>query len=246
LSARSAGLKRKLMSSVEARVVVAAAMERELAGLRRPGARRLVFICTGEGRENVRRVLSSRLEQEKAAAVVVIGFAGALSHSLRAGDIVVAATVRDARGNAISAGDTDLLKGAAQVKVEGSRIYFGATVTADEIICRSKEKRRLATLLAEDETGCVDMESSAVAEVCDLHGIPFLIVRAVTDLLDEDLPIDFNRCRDADGRVSNRKVIRSALLRPHAIGGLWRLRRHSQLCAERLSLFVEQLISTIQ
>ncbi len=53
--------------------------------------------------------------------------------------------------------------------------------------------------------------------------IPFLIARSISDTFDEDLPLDFNRCRTSDGRVSRRKVIQSLIWRPRALKGIDRI-----------------------
>jgi nucleoside phosphorylase len=64
-------------------------------------------------------------------------------------------------------------------------------------------------MLSANEVGFVDMESTAVADVCASRGLPFLIARSITDLLDEDLPLDFNLCRGEDGRVDSKLVMKS-------------------------------------
>ena len=89
------------------------------------------------------------------------------------------------------------------------------------------------------------MESTAIASVCGRRGLPFLIARSITDLLDEDLPLDFNQFRNCDGRVDQKRVVRAALLKPSAFKGLLNLRKRSKLCAERLTQFVRRLVPLI-
>ncbi|HEY9233277.1 MAG TPA: hypothetical protein VIS78_14085, partial [Blastocatellia bacterium] len=72
--------------------------------------------------------------------------------------------------------------------------------------------------------------------------MPYLIVRAISDAFNEDLPVDFNRCRDRDGRVSPRKVVQAALARPRAFKGLMALSRRADLCAGNLAAFIRQLL----
>jgi adenosylhomocysteine nucleosidase len=200
---------------------------------------------TGEGCANAARAIRFRLDQVSTGAVILIGFAGALSPSLAAGDIVVAHSIRSANGTRSFTSDDRLMSAARKVRLEGASIHLGAAITVDEIFCEARAKRRLASALAENEIGCVDMESFAAAEVCAERGIPILVARAITDLFDEDLPVDFNRCRSADGRISDWKVLRAAMARPRALNALWRLRHKSQICAARLSLFVEELIKRV-
>jgi len=89
------------------------------------------------------------------------------------------------------------------------------------------------------------MESAAIASVCSSLNVPFLIVRSVSDMFDEDLPLDFNRCRTSDGRVSPRKVIQLLIRRPRALKGLIELQRRSEMCAEKLAAFISELLPHI-
>ena len=69
----------------------------------------------------------------------------------------------------------------------GSWIHFGVALTSNEILWNAQSKRALAHTLIVDEIGAVDMESTAIARVCGRRGLPFLVARSITDLLDEDL-----------------------------------------------------------
>jgi adenosylhomocysteine nucleosidase len=228
----------------ESPLLVVAALARELAPLGREARAGMVLIETGEGIRNSERAVRSWLDQRAARAVLGIGFAGALSASLKIGDLVIARNVCGAdRAGESFVSSPVLLSAAGRVRLEG--LSFGTAITVDEIVGEASAKRQLSTLLARDEIGCVDMESSAVARVCGERNLPFLIVRSITDLLGEDLPLDFNRCRAADGRVSAQRVIRAALARPKSFKGLLELRRRSDLCAERLAAFVRLLLPSI-
>lgn len=229
------------MPSVDqAPILVVAALSYELAslnGMAHPG---LALLETGEGVANAERQLEARLERGVARAVFSIGFAGALSSSLQVGDLVVADDIRGSIGRP----DSTLLSAARQTQMKVP-LRFGVAVTSSEILWQAESKRALAASLAANEIGFVDMESTAIAGVCAKHGLPFLIARSITDLLDEDLPLDFNRCRTADGRVDSKKVVKAALLRPAAFTGLFELRRRSRVCADRLAEFVQCLVPQI-
>lgn len=218
-------------------ILVVAALKRELAGLARAPHAGLALIETGEGPRNADAAARSWLEKRGARAVINIGLAGALCSGLQIGEVVIA---REARidGASFDASYSTLFQIAEQL----GNARSGIAITVDEIVCEAKAKRRLATQLAPDEIGWVDMESAAVASVCRELNIPFLIARAISDEFDEDLPLDFNRCRAASGRVSNRKVIQSAMRHPRAFKGLIRLARRSEICSQRLAAFVRELL----
>ena len=221
-------------------MLVVAAIGRELARLARDPRPEIELIETGEGPRNAARALRSRLEHGSPRAVINIGLAGALSPGLKAGETLIAREAR-AGSESFNAACSPLFQPASLLK----HLRPGVAITLDEIVCLAQSKRRLSGRLAPGELGWVDMESAAVASVCIEKRIPFLILRAISDTFDEDLPIDFNRCRDGDGRVSNGKVIRAALARPGAFRGLMRLRQRADVCSERLAAAVRELLPLI-
>jgi adenosylhomocysteine nucleosidase len=230
-----------MLSVDQTPILVVAALGYELEKLRRAPNTRLVLLETGEGFANAERNLEARLEQGDARAVLSIGFAGALSASLQAGDLVIAREVRDAEASP----DASLLSAAEQVQAEFTA-QFGIAFTSDEILWKAESKRALASSLGGNEIGFVDMESTAIAKVCTRRGVPFLIVRSITDLLNEDLPLDFNQYRNVDGRVDPKGILRAALLKPATLSGLIELRRRSRFCADRMSQFVRRLVPLIR
>jgi len=219
--------------------VVAAAMDQELAPLRRRAIPNLQLLKTGIGVEKAGENLRRCLERRSVCAVFGIGFAGGLSPGLQDGDLVLA---RRIRGSKTMSASPELLTIAEKVRLHGTPVHFGTFVTVDQILGDSEAKRSLAASLERHEVGCVDMESSAIAQVCSERRIPFLIARCITDRLNEDLPVDFSRCRKFDGEIDARKVLVSAMGNPRAFAALWRLHKRSKCCAENLALFVEEFL----
>ena len=212
----------------QAPFLIVAALERELAPLVHKRLEDVEFLVTGEGRSNAECALRSRLAEGAIEAVICCGFAGALSPQLCIGDLIIdKSRWRDADTVAATASLT---------------VYPGTIVTVDEIV-GAAAKRDLAANFARSEIACVDMESAAIIAVCDEHKIPLLLIRAISDLCDEDLPIDFNACRDQSGRVKNAKVLRAVARRPQAIKGLLELNRRAKIGAANLANFIERLLA---
>lgn len=218
-------------------LLIVAALKRELAAIARDRNPALALLATGEGPRNAERALRAWLKAQRARAVINVGLAGALSAKLQTGDMVIAREIRGA-DRLFDASLSPLFQTAARL----GQIRIGTAVTVDEIVCNATDKRRLAESVGLNETAWVDMESAAIAAVCDELQIPYLIVRAISDGRDEDLPVDFNRCRDASGRVSSRRVVQAALARPRAFKGLLELKRRADLCAGNLASFIRQLL----
>ncbi|HEY7532730.1 MAG TPA: hypothetical protein VH681_08150, partial [Nitrospiraceae bacterium] len=104
------------------------------------------------------------------------------------------------------------------------------------IICRAEEKRSLHHLT--DATG-LDMESAAVAAVAHERGIPMAVARTVSDLIDEDLPLDFNLFLRPTGWIPGLWALLSG---PGNFAGLNRLRRQSRVAGDRLADFFRQYV----
>jgi adenosylhomocysteine nucleosidase len=221
------------------RLIVAAALDQELAPLKSRSLPNLQLLKTGVGVGNADRALRCCLEHARPRVVLGIGFAGGLSPKLRVGDVLLA---RNVRGSSLTLVSAALLAAAAKISLDGTTIHFGTVITVNEILGKASLKRSLAGSLESGELGCVDMESLAIAQVCSEYRLPFLIARCITDGLGEDLPIDFDLCRKSDGSIDTGKVLRSAFFRPQALPALWQLHKRSKYCAENLALFVEKLL----
>lgn len=226
-------------SAERAPVLVVAALSYELEGLRRANLPEVALLETGEGVGNAGKRLEAWLTNNRARAVLSMGFAGGLSPQLKIGDLVFGGRVRDSSGS-----DPFLIECATSIALEYPA-HVAEAITTDQVVWQAHSKATLAESIGLGEIGFVDMESTAIADVCENRNVPFLIARYITDAVNEDLPLDFNKYRDSEGRVDPNKVMWAALLKPRRIGGLFELRRRSKLCAGRISEFVEQIIKKI-
>lgn len=227
-----------LQSDKGADIAVVAALPEELAALRKDAPANCFLLKTGAGEANAERSLRPVLDGRKVKSVIHIGFAGALSSDLTLGDVVIARHVRGSFSNSLPAA---CLEFAARLKLPEIQIHFGTAITVSDILRKAEERRALAASIKTVDSVWVDMESAVVARICMERAVPFLVVRAITDLAGEDLPLDLNRCRTSDGDLSRAKVLVSALIHPSAIPKLLEMRRRSAVCAERLARVVRQL-----
>ena len=221
-------------------ILIVAALKRELAAVRQGKAQNVALLETGEGAQNCEAALRRYINERAPRAVLGIGFAGALSESLEVGDLVI---VDGFCGSDVRPPET-LIRVADKVDMGGVR--HGVAVTVDEVVSQSRAKAELARSLQDDEIGIVDMESSIVATICAETRVPFAVVRAVSDLFSEDLPIDFNRYRTRDGRVSELRVMMAAVVKPSSIKGLRELDRRAKYCAGRLAAFVGRFVTILE
>jgi len=173
---------------------------------------RLFLIANGPGPRLVERALEKKPDVDR---ILSIGFCGALDPALRIGDIVVSGEVP---------------KGLQSSFVQGE------VVSVDRVAFTAREK---SDLRAATGASVVEMESAAVAQKAREWDMPFGCVRVVSDVAGEDLPLDFNRYRDASGRFKRTRIALAAVGHPFTVlPGLIRLDRHCRRAAERLGEFL--------
>jgi adenosylhomocysteine nucleosidase len=202
------------------------------------GGASVVVGLTGDGAVRASRSLESVFEEFPVSFLVGAGAAGALVPSLRAGDLVVADRVVDVHGEA-PAPDAGWL---ARAVAAGARP--ATVVTLAKLICSSKEKKDLAARFGASDSGpaVVDTESAAWVRAAASRGVPCLILRAVSDTFEDELPGFLSSCLSADGSVNRAAVARRLLLHPGALPVLLRARERVREGAARVGLFLEKLL----
>lgn len=212
-------------------------VERRVDGLRvrvsAVGDREYWLAQTGVGREKAGRLAARVLASQPFNLAVSTGFACALIAAevgaLLVGCDVVFAGARASEPIDVPGSERDAVL--ALIAGSAHSAHVGRFVSADRIVGSASEKRQFA-----GSTGAIglDMESAALASEARRAHVPFVIVRAASDLLDEDLPLDFNLFLRPTGWV---KGIALALSSPTSLRGLSRLRRQSLLAAKNLTAF---------
>lgn len=145
------------------------------------------------------------------------GVCGALAPALRAGDLLIASEViADGRVYPIDAHWTAQLAAA----LPAARL---ASITAgDSMIGSIAEKRALH---AATGAAAVDMESHSVAEAAARHGLPFAVVRAVSDTAGHTLPPAALAGLKPDGSPDIGAVLRALARDPSQLPALIRTAR---------------------
>jgi adenosylhomocysteine nucleosidase len=91
----------------------------------------------------------------------------------------------------------------------------------------------------------VDMESVYIFAAASQREIPAVAIRAVSDGVESDLPLDFDRTFNERGAVSVPRVLRQIAARPHRIGGLLRLAHESGRAAAALAAFLDVYVDRV-
>ena len=200
------------------------------------GDRTYCLIQTGVGPIAADTIAGKVLKAQPMSLVMSTGFACALAPA-QVGDLIVGTAVSSVHGEGTwtMGNDRVLCDGAVRADLllvaqnAGLVARVGTVVSSGTVVWQAEEKRRLRRLT--DATG-LDMESAAVAEVAQERGLPMAIVRAVSDLADEDLPLDFNLFLRPTGWA---KGMQALIGSPSSVAGLNRLRKQSRVAADRLT-----------
>jgi adenosylhomocysteine nucleosidase len=219
-------------------VGVVAALPIELANFRG----RASTLITGIGSQNVERNFRPFLLKQELKLIIHLGFSGGLSPGFSAGDLVAIREIRELQSGDSFKTNEDWTGRALALKLAGIKLHAGLAVCSHEVIVQTRRKNELATMMGITVPACVDMESSTVARICQEQGIPLLSIRSISDLLEDDLPLDFNLCRGKSGTVSVSKVLWEALKNPASLAGLNRLRGVVRICSNNMGRFAEFLL----
>ncbi len=134
----------------------------------------------------------------------------------------------------------DWVKTALDINWKGHEsLRSGRFVSVRHVVTHSVDKHKLRAC-----TGAVgvDMESAAIGKIAQDHGLPFLIIRAISDGVNEDLPVDFNLFLRPSGWVSG---IMHIMTTPKSWKGFLDLYRHSKHASQQLTGFFKEFFSAV-
>jgi len=181
------------------------------------------ILVTGIGRRNADRSIRDYLKEHTPQRVFTCGFAGGLNPELKIGDVLFATT------------DDPL-----RLKLEGLGVPPGKFHCAPNVAVTAAEKFKLHRMTGAD---AVEMESEVVQAVCREHGVPCATVRSISDVANEDLPLNFNELMTDDRAISVPKLTLALLKGPWQVPRLMRLQRNTRRAARRLAVVLVKLVA---
>ena len=207
------------------------------------GAAEVVVLLTGVGPKQAHLQTAKVLEgdQESIHLCISSGLAGALKPEYQIGQVVAARAVctenelRDSSSNRLQS-STALLSFAEECGATVVEQFFSSV----RVVGRAEEKRELG-----EHSDAVEMESFEVLLESAAYGIPAIAIRAISDSVDDDLPLDMNRIFTDEGQVSIPRVLGQVALHPTAVPELVRLGQNSKTAAEALAQFLDKYITMV-
>jgi adenosylhomocysteine nucleosidase len=191
-------------------------------------------VLTGVGLGSARRAMEAVMDSSYSLCISS-GFAGGLKAAYAVGDLLVAESVRTSTDSGALQCNSEFV---AEAEESGAR-RIETLLSAEAVVGTASQKVALA-----DIADAVDMESYAIVASAQRFNVPVVVIRAVSDSFNQDMPMDFSEAISEDGRVLMGTVLREVAAHPAKIPGLIRLGRQSNRAAERLADFLTTFIET--
>jgi len=203
------------------------------------GTQNIILVRSGVGRQMAKDATIQIIDRFQPRTVISIGYAGAVQSGLNVGDLVIADTViEELKGRKLSP-DSDLLGRAIGIpSPDGLKMVVGGLLTVDTVIHTSAIKQELGE---KHYVQAVEMETSAIAEVAEENGLPWLSLRVISDRLDQEL-IDSSSFLGSDGEVSTLKAGWYVLTHPGSIKNAMLLRNQTQVATQVMTHFLSDLL----
>ena len=168
------------------------------------GKNELVLVQSGVGKVNAARTAQVLIDRYAPDYLINTGIAGGLGDGLHVGDFVIGAELvqhdfdltkfgypkgvvpgfGDGKSPFRFQADTGLVDaffGSALQYLSGENVRKGCIASGDVFVADAEMKGQIKQLFSAD---AVEMEGAAIAQVAVANGVPFVVVRAISDLAD--------------------------------------------------------------
>jgi len=167
----------------------------------------VVVVRSGIGKVNAAMCAQILVDTYEVEAVINTGIAGSLNAQIDIGDIVLSTDTLEHDMDAVAFGypvgqiprmDTLSFKADEKLRALAKKVcgevvpevsvFEGRVVSGDQFVSDKGKK----DWLVENFNGyCTEMEGAAIAHAAYLNGIPFLIIRAISDKADDSASMDY-------------------------------------------------------
>ena len=184
-----------------------------------------LLACAGASAERA-RTLATHLIAQGAEAVLSFGLCGGLDPDLRPGDLLLADVIVSATGEPIPVSTPLRAHLEARLREAGLIVAGGDLLGSDTPVATADEKH---SLFSQSGARAVDMESHGVAVAAQTAGAQVLVVRAVADPAERNLPKAALNAVGPDGRLRLLKSLATMYVRPWEGPALIRLAYEARL-----------------
>jgi len=177
------------------------------------------------------------LVSEAPDVCISTGLAGGLRPQYEKGDVVAASLVSSRETRETVGSNTRLLEIAADC---GAKIAEKC-MTNRNILGKAQFKRAMGEF-----ADIVDMESFHVMTMATGPQIRAITIRAISDTVGEDMPLDFARVLARNGQIIFHQVLFQLARYPHRIPAMIRFGRESQRASEKLADFLDRYVPVLE
>ena len=166
-----------------------------------------VVVQSGIGKVNAGICTQILIDFYQVDQLINTGVAGSLDAEINIGDIVVSTDAVEhdmdvsALGDPVGQvprmdvfafpADKELVRKAVEANKKANsdiRTFTGRVASGDQFI---SDKAKKEWLIEQFSASCTEMEGAAIAQAAYLNGIPFLIIRAISDKADDSAGMDY-------------------------------------------------------
>ena len=221
------------------------------------GGKAVVLCKSGMGLVRSQKAVQSLVSKFDPLCFLFCGFSGGLRLNVKVGDLIVPETVIPYVKDPTGANADDIFPigkhgpyraispssgWIANLPLSRSKIHRGILVTADRVIGFADEKARIGEKF---DAIAIDMETIGGATAASILGKPWFTIRAISDEIGQDLPLDFAKFENTKGDINRGKLIIHVLKNPDLIPKLMRLGKRSARAARNLTDYVELYLAAL-
>lgn len=183
----------------------------------------VVLLQSGIGKVAAAIGTTMLLDEYKPDVVINTGSAGGFDSSLNLGDVVISTEVRHHDADVTAFGyemgqmaqqpaaflaDEKLMDVAekALAQMEDKHAVRGLICTGDAFVCTAERQAFIRTHFP--SVIAVEMEASAIAQACHQFKVPFVVVRAISDIADKKSPMSFEEFLPLAAKSSSEMVFK--------------------------------------
>lgn len=167
----------------------------------------VVIVRSGIGKVNAAMCTQILADRYNVSGVINTGVAGSLRNEINIGDVVISSDAlqhdMDATGFGYALGMIPRMKtsifeadkeyvnktvAVCHEVVPEIQTFVGRVVSGDQFVSDKATKKKLVEIF---DGYCTEMEGAAIAQAAYLNGIPFLVLRAISDKADDSATMDY-------------------------------------------------------
>ena len=167
-----------------------------------------ILTISGAGKVNAARTTQILIDKFEIDYIINIGVAGAIGYNIKIGDVIIGKKIVQhdfditafghskgyvpGVGNEIRSDRELVEKFESAIDDLENRTYniiTGIIATGDIFVTEIAMKNKIASKFRAD---CVEMEGAAIAQICKLSNVPFIVIRSISDAPNGENEKDYN------------------------------------------------------